>query len=152
MNSEAWSILMLISGALLVAGVVPIAWERAPWWRAADNATFRLEFAHTLRRVDQIQPALLVICLITTVGFAVTVSGTVRTLAVLGAAALAAVLIGSLAGLVPIQRRLTNPESDLKSSDVERLRAQWLRGHLIRTVVVLLAFGVLAVAAVSPSG
>ncbi len=33
---EAWSIVMLIGAALFAAGVVPIAWERAPAWRAAD--------------------------------------------------------------------------------------------------------------------
>jgi hypothetical protein len=55
--SEAWSIVMLIGGALFVAGVVPIARERAPARRAADHATFRVEFAHTLRRVDRLQPA-----------------------------------------------------------------------------------------------
>jgi hypothetical protein len=49
----AWSIMMLISGALFAAGVLPIAWERAPAWRAADHATFRAEFAHTLRRMDR---------------------------------------------------------------------------------------------------
>jgi hypothetical protein len=27
---ESWSIVMLITGALFAAGVVPIAWERAP--------------------------------------------------------------------------------------------------------------------------
>jgi hypothetical protein len=35
---------MLIGAALFAAGVVPIAWERAPAWRAADQATFRVEF------------------------------------------------------------------------------------------------------------
>lgn len=79
--SEAWSIVMLISGALFIAGVVPIAWERAPAWRAADHATFRVDFAHTLRRVDRPQPALLLVCLVSSVGFAVSAHGAARTLA-----------------------------------------------------------------------
>jgi hypothetical protein len=147
--SEMWSIVMLISGALFTAGVVPIAWERAPAWRAADHARFRVEFAHTLRRVDRLQPALLVICLVSAVGFAVSASGTARTLAGLAAACLVAVLIGSTAGLVPIQRRIIDPGSGLSAADIERLRARWLGGHLIRTVVALGALVLLVVAAVA---
>lgn len=146
---DSWSIAMLISGALFVAGVVPIAWERAPAWRTADPATFRREFAYTLRRMDQLQPALLLVCVACTVGFSVTAHGAARTLAVLAAACLAAILAGSAAGLVPIQRRLTNPGSDLSAGDVERLRSRWLGGHLIRTLATLAAFALLALAAVA---
>jgi hypothetical protein len=95
---ESWSIVMLITGALFAAGVVPIAWERAPAWRAAEHARFRVEFAHTLRRVDRLQPALLLVCLVSTVGFAVSASGTARTLAGLAGSCFVAVLVGS--GLV----------------------------------------------------
>jgi Domain of unknown function (DUF1772) len=53
------------------------------------------------------------------------------------------------AGLAPIQRRLVDPGSDLSAADVERLRMRWLRGHLIRTLVALVAFVFLVVAAVA---
>jgi hypothetical protein len=53
------------------------------------------------------------------------------------------------AGLTPIQRRLVDPGSDLSAADVERLRTRWLRGHLIRTLVALVAFVFLVVAAVA---
>jgi Domain of unknown function (DUF1772) len=145
---EAWSIVMLIGGALFVAGVVPIAWERAPAWRAEDDARFRVDFAHTLRRMDRLQPALLFVCLVSTLGFAVSASGSARTLAGLAASCFLAVLVGSGAGLVPIQHRLVDPGSDLSAGDVERLRTRWLRGHLLRTVVALVAFVLLVVAAV----
>jgi Domain of unknown function (DUF1772) len=145
---EAWSIVMLIGAALFVAGVVPIAWERAPAWHAADAGTFRVEFAHTLRRMDRLQPALLLVCLVSSVGFAVSASGTARTLAGVAASCFLAVLVGSGAGLVPIQRRLIDPRSELSAADAERLRTRWLRGHLIRTVVALVAFLLLVVAAV----
>ena len=121
--NETWSIVMLISGALFAAGVVPIAWERAPAWRAADHGTFRVEFAHTLRRMDRVQPALLLLCLVSSVGFALSASGTARTLAGLAASCFAVVLVGSGAGLVPIQRRLVDPGSDLSAADIERLRS-----------------------------
>jgi hypothetical protein len=99
--------------------------------------------------MDRLQPALLVICLVSTVGFAVSASGTARTLAGLAASCFVAVLVGSGAGLVPIQRRLVDQGSDLSAADVERLRTRWLSGHLIRTVVTLVAFVLLAVAAVA---
>ena len=77
--TEPWSIAMLISGALFAAGTVPIVWERAPAWRLADGATFRAEFAHMLRRSDRLQPALLLACLVSATGFAVSATGTART-------------------------------------------------------------------------
>jgi hypothetical protein len=147
--TETWSIVMLISAGLFAAGVVPIAYERAPAWRAADETSFRVEFAHTLQRMDRLQPALLLACLISSVGFAVSASGTARTLAGLAASCFVAVLVGSGAGLVPIQRRLVDPGSGLTAADVERLRTRWLAGHLSRTAVALLAFALLVVAAVA---
>jgi Anthrone oxygenase len=146
---ETWSIVTLISGAPFAAGVLPIAWERAPAWRAADSARFRVEFAHTLRRVDRLQPALLLVCLVSSVGFAVSTGGTARALAGLAASCFLAVLVGSGAGLVPIQRRLVDPGSELSPADVERLWTRWLGGHVIRTVVALVAFVLLVVASVA---
>lgn len=147
--NDSWSIAMLISGALFAAGAVPVAWERAPAWRTADPATFRTEFAYTLRRIDRLQPALLLATLAATTGFTVTADGTARTLATLAAACFAAILVGSNAGLVPTQRRLTNPRAGLPAADVERLRTRWLAGHLIRTLVALTGFALLVVAAVA---
>jgi hypothetical protein len=147
--TEAWSIVMLISAGLFAAGVVPIAYERAPAWRAADHASFRADFAHTLQRMDRLQPTLLLICLISSAAFAASASGTARMLAALAASCFVAVLIGSTAGLVPIQRQLVDPGSRLTASDVTRLRTRWLGGHLIRTVVALVAFALLVVAAIA---
>lgn len=147
--TEPWSVVMLITAGLFAGGVVMIAWERAPAWRAADDARFRVEFAHTLRRVDRLQPAVLLVCLISSVGFAVSASGTVRILAGLAVACLVAVLIGSGAGLVSVQRRLVDPGTSLTAADIGRLRTRWLAGHLIRTVIALIAFALLVVAAVA---
>lgn len=147
--TETWPVVMLISAGLFAAGVVRVAWARAPAWRAADDASFRVEFAHTLKRIDRLQPALLLVCLISSVGFAVSANGTARTLAGVAASGLVAVLIGSVAGLVPIQRRLVDLDSGLTAADVERLRTRWLGGHLIRTAFALVAFALLVVAAVA---
>jgi Domain of unknown function (DUF1772) len=145
--SEWLAISMLISGGLFAGGVLSIAWERVPAWRTSDFPEFRRAFAHTLRRVDRVQPALLVVCLVSTIGFAISADGTERTPALVAAAGLLIVLVGSGAWLVPIQRRLV--KSQLPEREVERLRAQWLRGHVIRTVVALTSLVLAVIAAVS---
>ncbi|HET6921485.1 MAG TPA: hypothetical protein VFI46_18775 [Jiangellaceae bacterium] len=91
--SEWWAVTMLISSALFAAGVVPIAWERAPAWRTAELSDFRVDFAHTLQRMDRLQPALLVVCLVSTIGFAVSAGGTARALAILAGAGYVMVLL-----------------------------------------------------------
>jgi hypothetical protein len=73
-----WEILMLTAGGLFAGGVLSIAWERVTAWREADFHDFRTAFAHTLRRVDRVQPVLLAVCLVSTSGFAVGASGLAR--------------------------------------------------------------------------
>jgi Anthrone oxygenase len=134
--NRGWAMLMLFSAGLFAGGVVSIAWERIPAWRRTNLAEFQVAFAHTLRWVDRLQPALLVISLASTIGFAVTADGSARVLALVAAAGFLLVLIGSAAWLVPIQRRLVAP-GEPTSQALDRLRTQWLRGHLIRTGVSL---------------
>jgi Domain of unknown function (DUF1772) len=147
--SQWWAIAMLIGGGLFAGGVVSIAWERIPAWRRADLPDFQAAFAHTLRRVDRLQPALLVVSLISTIGFAFTEDGAARISAVLAAGGYLIVLFGSAAWLVPLQRRLVASRPEQPSPELENLRARWLRGHLVRTVVALASLTFAAVAAVS---
>lgn len=147
--TELFAISMLISGGLFAGGVVSIAWERLPAWRATELSDFRVTFAHTLRRVDRLQPALLVVCLVSTIGFALSADSAPRLWALLAAAGFLAVLVGSGAVLVPVQRRLVSSGAELPSPEAERLRSRWLRGHLIRTVVAVAALFLAVVAAVS---
>jgi hypothetical protein len=140
--SDLWTVAMMVSGGLFVGGVVSIAWERIPAWRGTSLAEFRGAFAHTLRRVDKLQPAMLSVLVVSTAGFAISSDGAPRTLALVAAAGFLAILIGSLTWLVPIQRRLSSGSA----SDAEGLRARWLRGHLIRTLVAVAAFVVATVA------
>lgn len=145
--TQAWSILMLITAGLFLSGVFPILWERAPAWRRQDDTTFRADFAHTLRRVDRLQPALLVGCVVASSGFAITTMGVSRALAALAAACMLAILIGSGLRLVPIQSRLADPAADLSANATNELRTRWLAGHLVRTVLAIIAFVSLVVAA-----
>jgi Domain of unknown function (DUF1772) len=146
--SQWWAVPMLISGGLFVGGVGLIAWERIPAWRASDLMAFRTGFAHTLRRVDHLQPALLVVCVGSTIGFASSAGGAARALAALAAGGFLLVLVGSAAVLVPIQQRLVASGSAPPSADIEELRAKWLRGHLARTAVALACFALAVVATV----
>jgi hypothetical protein len=143
-----WAIPMLLAAGLFAGGAVSIALERIPAWRGADLEGFKIAFAHTLRRVDPLQPALVVVSLISTIGFALSEEDAARVVAALSAAGFLIVLVGSGALLVPIQRRLVAAEPDAASPELESLRARWLRGHVIRTVVGLAAFVLAVVAAV----
>lgn len=145
---ETWSIIMLLSGALFAGGMVPIVLERAPAWRAADPDTFRHDFAGTIRRVDRLQPALLFVTVISSVGFAIAAAGIARILGAVAAGGLIAVLVGSLAGLVPLQERLSNATTTMPVSEVVQLRSRWLSGHLVRSVVAVAILILLAVGAV----
>jgi hypothetical protein len=146
--SEWFAIPMLFAGGLFAGGVTSIALERIPAWRATELSVFLTGFAHTLRRVDRVQPALLVVCLASTIGFALGAQGTARTSAMLATACFLVVLVGSVAWLVPVQRRLAVSGTEQPSRHLERLRSQWLRGHLVRTVVALSGLALAIVAAV----
>jgi hypothetical protein len=140
--SEVWTVAMMVSGGLFVGGVVSIAWERLPAWRSAPLTQFRGAFAHTLRRVDRLQPATLSILLVSTVGFAVSADGMARSLGWIAAAGFFGIMVGSVAWLVPLQRRITSGSA----VGGERLRNRWLRGHQIRTVAAVALFIVAAAA------
>lgn len=120
------AIAKLLSGGLF-AGVVSLAWERLPAGNGADPFEFRAAFAYTLRRVDRVQPALAVVGLISTVGFAISADGGARTLAGLAAAGFGVILGGS-GGLARPQRRLVAPGPEEPQVDAEKPRRQWFRG------------------------
>jgi hypothetical protein len=147
--NEFWTISMLISGGLFTGGVVAIAWERIPAWREAELLPFREAFAHTLRRMDRFQPVLVVTSLVSTIGFAIGANGAGRTLGIVGAAGFLLILAGSGAWLVPIQKRLVASRGGEPAAELERLKSQWLRGHLIRTAVAVAALTLAAVAALA---
>ena len=134
---------MLVTGGLFAGVVAFVAWERIPAWRKMDAAEFQRHFGHSIRRADRLQPALLVVWLASTIGFAVVTDGTPAVLAAVAAAGLVLTLVGSGAVLVPLQRRLLAGAID----DPEAGRRRWYRGHLVRTALAVTAFVLVTVAA-----
>jgi hypothetical protein len=103
---SGWAIPMLIAGGLFAGGASFFARERIPTWPMLGPEEFQPDFARSINRADRLQPALLVATIVSTVGFAISASGTVRTLAFIAAGGYALTLAGSGVLLVPLQRRL----------------------------------------------
>jgi hypothetical protein len=70
-------------------------------------------------------------------------------LAVLAAVGMLLILVGSVAVLVPIQRRLVASGAQSSPADTTRWRAQWLRGHLLGTVAAMAFFVPAVIASVA---
>jgi hypothetical protein len=142
---NVWAILMLVSGGLFAGGVTMVAWERVAAWQNMPLAQFGSDFAGTVHRADRVQPGLLVVAIATSYAFGLTDTGAARVLALIGASGFLATLIGSVAVLVPLQRRMTS--SSPESGALERMRQRWSTGHVGRTVVGVASFVLVASAA-----
>ena len=143
---SAWASLMLIAGGLFAGGAATFAWSRVPIWRRMPVQQFIGDFEQTLRRTDQVQPALLVAAIVSAAAFALTADGPARVLASLGAAGFVVTLAASLAFLVPLQRRIVaTPPAEAEA--IDEMRARWFRGHLGRSMLAAAAFVAVAVAA-----
>ena len=142
---SAWVTLMLIAGGLFAGGAATFAWSRVPIWRRMPVQEFIGDFEQTLRRTDKVQPALLVVAIVSAAGFALTAEGSARVLASVGAAGFVVTLAASLAFLVPLQRRIvaTSPE---EAKAIDEMRARWFRGHLGRSMLAVASFVAVAVA------
>ncbi|HVH52864.1 MAG TPA: anthrone oxygenase family protein [Actinomycetota bacterium] len=137
MNVSAF--LMLVSGGLFAGGVSALAWDRIPAWRNMPLAEFRTDFAGVVQRADRVQPGLLVVAIVASFAFGLTDAGAPRILALIGASGFLAILTGSIAVLVPLQRRMIS-SSSLEAGALERMRHRWFRGHLGRTLVGVASF------------
>jgi hypothetical protein len=142
---NVWAFLMLVSGGLFAGGVTALAWDRIPAWRSMPLAQFRTDFGGVVQRADRVQPGLLVVAIVASSGFGLADSGAARILALIGASGFTATLIGSVAVLVPLQRRMIS-SSSLEAA-LERMRHRWFRGHVGRTVIVVVSFLLVASAA-----
>lgn len=134
-----WTALMVLAGGLFAGGVVTIAWSHSPAWRTMPAAPFVTDFRRTIRTADKVQPALLVVSIATAIAVAIGSEGTARTAAAVGAAGFVAILIASVALLVPLQQRIIGcPPEDADA--IASMRSRWIRGHLGRSVLALASF------------
>ncbi len=138
--------LMLIAGGLFAGGTATFAWSRVPIWRRMAVQQFIGDFEETLRRTDKVQPALLVVAIVSAAAFALTADGSARVLTLVGAAGFVVTLAASLAILVPLQRRIVaTPPAEAKA--IDEMRARWFRGQLGRSMLSTASFVAVAVAA-----
>lgn len=144
---SVWAVLMLVSGGVFAGGVLAFAWERIPAWRTMPMPLFMTDFAVAIHRADRVQPALLVVSVVTTVGFAIGASGAARTLALIGATGYVVTLIASGAVLVPLQRRII-ASSEEQAEAIEAMRQRWFTGHVGRSALAVASFTLAAIAAV----
>ena len=136
---NVWAFLMLVSAGLFAGGVTALAWDRVSAWRSMPLDEFRTDFAGVVHRADRVQPGLLVVAIVGSFASGLTDAGAARILAVIGACGFLAILIGSVAVLVPLQRRMIS-SSSLEAGALERMRHRSIRGHLERTVVGVASF------------
>lgn len=142
-----WAVLMVVSSGMFAGGAATFAWSRVPIWQRMPLPQFVADFSQTLQWTDKVQPALLITAIVSAIGFTVTDVGAGTALAATGAVALAVTLVASLGILVPLQRRII--ASSLEPPEpVEEMRRRWFRGNLGRSAVAVIAFVLVATAAV----
>ena len=144
--SSIWAALMLISGGLFAGGAATFAWSRVPIWQTMPADAFVDDFSQTLRRTDKVQPALLVIAIASSIGYAITADGAGSVLALVATGGFLAVLIASVGVLVPLQRRIidrSQPEA------IGEMRRRWYRGNLGRSALSVAAFAAAAIGSVA---
>ena len=142
---DIWAAIMLIAGGLFAGGGATFAWSRVPIWRRMSLPDFVTDFDETIRRTDIVQPALAVVAAVAGIGFALTAEGSARLFAALGAAGFIIVLVASLAVMVPLQRRIIATRG--QADDIEAMQRRWFSGNLGRTLLSVVSFALLAVAA-----
>ncbi len=142
---DAWAALMLVSAGAFAGGAATFSWSRVPIWRGMDLPPFADDFSATIRRTDKIQPALLVVAILSAIAFAVTAGGSATVLAWLGAGGFILTLVASVAVLVPLQRQII-AQAPARAAAAEEMRRRWFRGHLGRSVLSMLSFASLVLA------
>jgi hypothetical protein len=142
---KGWTIAMVATSGMFAAGTV-FAASRIPKWRRMSSSGFVSDFARTIAIADKVQPALLLLALFGTVGYASGVEEAARSAAVAATVGFAAILAGSGVVLVPLQRRIIR--STGQGDAIEDLRERWFRGHLGRSALSVLSFALAIFAAI----
>ena len=143
---NAWAIVMIIAGGLFAGGAATFAWSRVPIWRRMPVPQFVGDFAQTLMWTDKVQPALLVVTILSSLGFALTTAGTPGVVAGVALVGFTVTLLASIAILVPLQRTIIRT-SLADDAAIDAMRERWFRANLGRSALASVAFALLALAA-----
>ena len=146
---DTWSVIALVSGGIFCGGAFIGVVERIPLWSMYDAEAYAVDFRRSLRRADPMQPILLITFGLSTIGFATTVDGTPRDLALLTVALVATILVVSLSLGEPINNQFRRREEGDPPPNALELRRRWARLHRLRTALAIIAYVSLAVAVVS---
>ena len=141
-----WAVLMVVATGMFAGGAATFAWSRVPIWRRMPVPQFVSDFSQTLHWTDKVQPALLVVAMVSAAAFALTHGGAATPFAVAGAVALLVTLLASLTVLVPLQRRIIASPLE-RPEPIEEMRQRWFRGNLGRSTVAAVALALVAIAA-----
>ncbi len=136
---DVWAALMLVSAGAFAGGAATFSWSRVPIWRSMEPRQFRDDFSATIARTDKVQPALLVLAILSATAVAVASDSSASAFASIGAAGFIVTLVASVAVLVPLQRRII-VDAGPQRPDFEAMRARWFRGHLGRSVLSMASF------------
>jgi hypothetical protein len=142
---NGWEVVAVAVGALFTTAVVFFASFRVPQWRVMERTTFLPDFKRTINVADKVQPALLVVTIISTAMLSSSVDGSGEVFGWVATTGFVSILLGSLVYLVPLQRRMIRTGSD-PAVPIPEMRSRWIKGHLTRTAVALASFALLAIA------
>ncbi len=153
MSRELTATLAIIVSGIYMAPLWTLAIERVWIWAAMEPADFARDFRRSLLRIDLVQPAGAILAFALAIGYATTVGGSARVLSIIAAALLGIIIVISVAIGVPMQklfRSVDEGEFDPSAIDVPVIRSRWIRLHLVRTALGVVAFVLLVIAGIYP--
>ena len=145
-----WGIAAVTAGALFTGAVVYFALMRVPRWRVMEVGSFLPDFERTINVADKVQPMLLVITIASTALFLGSTEGSSRLLSLVAIAGFSLTMLGSLAVMVPLQRRIIRLGND-PTVPLGDMRTRWFRGHIGRASLAIASFVSLVAAVVQTS-
>ena len=143
---SAW--LMVAAGGLFSGGIFFVAAERLNLWQRMPVDQYVVEFRRSVYRADPLMPTMGMTSALGAVVFAVNSATRPATLAWLGTALIAAIMVSSIAIAEPINESFRRLPEGQQPERAEQLRIRWRRFHWARTSVALLSLACLAAATV----
>ena len=140
--------LMVAFGGLFSGGIFYVAVERLNLWRRMPVDQYVVDFRRSVYRADPLMPIMGNISALGAVVFALNSAARPATLAWLGTALIAAIIVSSIAIAEPINESFRRLPEGQQPEGAEQLRIRWRRFHLARTGVALLSLSCLAAATI----